>query len=63
MNKKKQFCDSMLQSLFPNQPELQQKWWVSPNKAFDNKTPEVVFDEDASRVATYLWSHLSGDYS
>ena len=53
----------ILQLLFPDQPDLQKKWWTSPNKSFDNKTPEAMFEQDAARVATYLLSHLGGDYS
>ncbi len=59
----KEHCHIMLRSLFPNQPELQEKWWASPNKAFDGKTPEAMLQEDSLRVVKYLWSHLGGDYS
>jgi hypothetical protein len=59
----KERCDTMLNSLFPDQPHLQKSWWISSNKAFDNKTPEEMLEQDSLRVFTYLWSQLSGDYS
>jgi hypothetical protein len=29
-------------------------WWNSPNKAFDNKTPEEMWTVEAYRVYEYL---------
>lgn len=33
-------------------------WWTKPNKAFDNKTPEAMYAENPSVVATYLLDYL-----
>ena len=34
--------------------ELAEKWWNSPNKAFDGDTPEMMYSIDPSRVYAYL---------
>jgi len=36
---------------------LVEKWWVSPNKAFDNKCP---VDVDQEKVVSYLMFHTFG---
>ena len=43
--------------------ELVQKWWSSPNKAFDDVTPIEMWDRDKDRVKNYLLAQLNGDYS
>lgn len=43
--------------------ELVQKWWSSPNKAFDDMTPSEMWDRDKDRVKNYLLAQLNGDYS
>ena len=43
--------------------ELVQKWWSSPNKAFDDMTPIEMWDRDRDRVKNYLLAQLNGDYS
>ena len=43
--------------------ELVQKWWSSPNKAFDDMTPNEMWDKDKDRVKNYLLAQLNGDYS
>jgi len=43
--------------------ELVQKWWESPNKAFDDMTPNEMWDRDKDRVKNYLLAQLNGDYS
>jgi folate-dependent tRNA-U54 methylase TrmFO/GidA len=42
--------------------ELVQKWWESPNKAFDGMTPIEMLDQDKDRVKNYLLAQLSGEY-
>jgi hypothetical protein len=42
--------------------ELVQKWWSSPNKAFDDMTPNEMLNRDRDRVKNYLLAQLSGDY-
>ena len=34
--------------------ELVTKWWSSPNKAFDLKTPTEVFAKNKDAVVTYI---------
>lgn len=43
--------------------ELVQKWWSSPNKAFDDITPIEMWNRDKDRVKDYLLAQLNGDYS
>ena len=42
--------------------ELVQKWWESPNKAFDEMTPIEMWNRDKTRVKNYLLAQLSGEY-
>lgn len=56
-------CNKLLEILFPGQIELQERWWLSPNRAFDNKTPEQMLDENPGRVVQYLLGQFNGDYS
>jgi len=42
--------------------ELVQKWWASPNKAFDDISPIEMWDRDKDRVKKYLLAQLSGEY-
>ena len=43
--------------------ELVQKWWSSPNRAFDDITPSEMWNRDKDRVENYLLAQLNGDYS
>jgi hypothetical protein len=38
-------------------PNLVNKWWQSPNKAFDMKTAQEQFDIDPEVVYNYLMGH------
>lgn len=41
--------------------ELCDKWWQSPNKAFDNKTPQQILEtSDFYKVKHYLLWHAYG---
>jgi hypothetical protein len=42
--------------------ELVQKWWSSPNKAFDDITPIEMLNRDETMIKNYLLAQLSGDY-
>jgi len=42
--------------------ELVQKWWASPNRAFDGMTPIEMLNRDEARVKKYLLAQLSGEY-
>lgn len=59
----KEKCDKMLDMLFPQQQDLQHKWWGSPNKAFDMQTPQQTFAEQPKHVVQYLLNQFNGDYS
>jgi hypothetical protein len=37
--------------------ELSEKWWDSPNKFWNGKTPRSVFDHDYMDVYNYLMYH------
>jgi hypothetical protein len=46
-------------------PELVDGWWLSPNKAFDMKTPDEVYQTDAEgrkQVYDYVLGHSDGYY-
>ena len=53
--------DRILYALLGSE-ELVQKWWVSPNKAFDEMTPIEMWNRDKDRVKKYLLAQLSGEY-
>ena len=38
----------------PNQVE---SWWTSPNRAFDDRTPEAQWQSGSDRVVNYLMHH------
>ena len=38
--------------------ELVNKWWESPNLAFENKTPNEVYEENEQQVIDYVLSYL-----
>ena len=48
-------CDLLLQAMVG--PNLVNKWWQSPNKAFDMKTAQEQFDIDPKVVYNYLMGH------
>ena len=48
-------CDLLLQAMVG--PNLVNKWWQSPNKAFDMKTAQEQFDIDPEVVYNYLMGH------
>jgi len=53
-----------LLSLLGNQ-ELVEKWWHSPNRAFEMQTPDSVWnknDQGPSTVRKYISQFLYGDY-
>jgi hypothetical protein len=58
----KPLCDRLLEALLPNQPELCERWWKSPNRAFTDLEPIVALDRDPRFVLQYLRNQISGDY-
>lgn len=57
----KERCDSMLHALLGNAHVIE-LWWTTPNKAFNDETPAVVFDRDDRLVYNYLVGFCSGGY-
>jgi hypothetical protein len=46
--------------------ELIDSWWHSPNKAFENKTPDEVYqsgEEGREKVAKYILGFIGAGYS
>lgn len=46
--------------------ELVDIWWHTPNKAFEMKTPDEIYQsgiEGRKQVSNYLYAQLNGDYS
>jgi hypothetical protein len=37
--------------------QLVADWWASPNRAFDDRTPEAQWSEGSDRVVNYLMHH------
>jgi hypothetical protein len=41
--------------------KLAESWWKSPNKAFDNRPPdELMNEQEWTRVRNYLMDHAYG---
>lgn len=41
--------------------KLSKQWWNSPNKTFENRTPEELMNEEEwTRVRDYLMNHAYG---
>lgn len=38
--------------------DLVTRWWTIPNKAFNNKKPDDVWEYDPKAVASYVIGHL-----
>ena len=55
--------NEILLSLLGSQ-ELVERWWATPNKAFDLEIPDDLWHTDRrSEVYNYIVSQLNGDYS
>jgi hypothetical protein len=55
-DKSKKQCDEMLFAMLGNK-DLVNKWWSSPNKAFNNQTPFLVYCTDPQIIKDYLIWH------
>ena len=51
-------CESMILSMVGK--DYANTWWNSPNKAFQGKTPNEVFDTDPEQVYDYIIGHING---
>lgn len=49
----KERLDRLLLALVGTE-ELVDKWWNSPNRAFDHQHPIKVFDNDPNKVINYI---------
>jgi hypothetical protein len=38
-------------------PSLVESWWASPNRAFDDRTPEAQWAQGSDQVVFYLMAH------
>jgi len=38
-------------------PNMVDSWWASPNRAFDDLTPEAQWAKGSDRVVNYLMHH------
>jgi hypothetical protein len=38
-------------------PNMVDSWWASPNRAFDDCTPEAQWAQGSDRVVNYLMHH------
>ena len=55
--------NEILLSLLGSQ-DLVQRWWSSPNKAFDNEIPDDLYHSDQHNVVVkYILQATSGDFS
>ena len=52
-------CDRLVTALVGEQ--LSSAWWSSANKAFDNQTPETVFETQPQQVLSYLMKCTTGE--
>lgn len=51
-------CEVMILSMVGK--DYTNVWWNSPNKAFQGKTPNEVFETDPERVYDYVIGHING---
>ena len=42
--------------------ELVSRWWSSPNKAFQSKTPEEMYTTDPDKVLSYVLGASDGQW-
>ena len=54
----KETLDEMLFSMLGDE-ELMDIWWHSPNKAFENKVPNFVYEIDPQKVLSYVTFHYN----
>jgi hypothetical protein len=57
IDKIKARCDMLLGSMLASNDDLASRWWHSPNRRWDGKHPQSVFDEDPWEVYEYLLQH------
>ena len=53
-------CDALLEAMLGK--EFPIKWWNSPNKAFNDNTPETIFSTEPVTVYAYLTKCAEGEW-
>jgi hypothetical protein len=48
-------CNTLVESLVGKAHAA--TWWTSPNRAFDNRTPETQWSKGSDTVVDYLMHH------
>jgi hypothetical protein len=43
--------------------QLVQQWWVTPNRAWQGREPQEIWDHNPDEVVTYVMRFCYGDYS
>lgn len=54
-------CNQILFALLGNE-KLVHDWWCSPNRAFDQATPDTVWLSDPKPVISYLLNQMQTPY-
>lgn len=57
----RKYCDMYLYAMLGNS-ELEERWWINPNKGFGGETPEKVFRDSPFTVYSYLVSRAEGEW-
>ena len=58
----RQTCKMIVEALVGR--EFSEQWWSSPNRAFDNRTPDEQWALESEVVSDYLFGHaFGGEYS
>ena len=60
LSRRKAQCDALLLALVG--PNLLEKWWLSPNLAFNSHTPEEIFKQDPDVIYNYLMRMAEGEW-
>jgi len=55
IERKRNQCNIMLKALMGEGHYME--WWNSKNKAFDDRTPEEIWEKESDRVYEYLIGH------
>lgn len=61
VEKMKRYSNNILSALVGE--ALVEQWWQSPNKAFEDKTPNAQWDDDPNVVFQYLLNQIDPGYS
>jgi hypothetical protein len=59
LDKQKIYLSQVLKAMLGRE-ELVNKWWTSPNRAFDLRTPEDMYRTYPKRVSEYILGYAFG---